>query len=109
MAALRAGVPIAIGSDILASYLRGRNPREAVLLADLGMAPDVVITAATGNGPRTLGPRAPRSGLLADGYDPDVITLDGDPLDDIAVFADPDRITGVWQAGHRVPGVGSRG
>lgn len=107
--ALAAGVPIAMGTDIFASYLWGRNAQEAVLLAGLGMAPDAVITAATANGPLTLGPRAPRSGLLADGHDADVITLDGDPLDDIAVLADADRITGVWQAGHPVPAVGCHG
>lgn len=107
--ALAAGVPIAMGTDIFASHLWGRNAQEAVLLAGLGMAPDAVIAAATANGPLTLGPRAPRSGLLADGHDADVITLDGDPLDDIAVLADADRITGVWQAGHPVPEVGCHG
>ena len=54
--ALAAGVPIAMGTDTLASYLWGRNAQEAVLLAGLGMAPDAVITAATANGPLTLGP-----------------------------------------------------
>jgi imidazolonepropionase-like amidohydrolase len=104
--ALAAGVRIAMGTDIFASHLWGRNAQEAVLLADLGMAPAAVVTAATANGPLTLGPMAPRSGMLVEGHDADVLTIDGDPLDDIAVLADPDRITGVWQAGQPV---GSRG
>jgi len=107
--ALAAGVRIAMGTDIFASHLWGRNAQEAVLLADLGMAPATVVTAATANGPLTLGPMAPRSGMLAEGHDADVLTIDGDPLDDIAVLADPDRITGVWQAGQPVTAVGTRG
>ena len=41
---------------------------------------------------------------LADEYDADVIALDADPLADIGVLADPDRITGVWARGRRVKG-----
>ncbi|MFB9528345.1 hypothetical protein [Nonomuraea roseola] len=51
-----------------------------------------------------LGAQAPRSGVLAEGYDADVITLDADPLDDITVISDPDHVTGVWKAGRRVKG-----
>jgi hypothetical protein len=36
-----------------------------------------------------------------------VITLDADPLADIGVLADPDRITGVWTGGP--PGQGGGG
>ena len=46
-----------------------------------------------------MGGQAPRSGVLAAGYDADLIALDGNPLDDIAVLADPDRVIGVWRAG----------
>jgi imidazolonepropionase-like amidohydrolase len=59
---------------------------------------------APASGPLTLGPQAPRSGQLAEGYDADVITLDADPLADIGVLADPDRITAVWTRGRRVKG-----
>jgi imidazolonepropionase-like amidohydrolase len=56
--ALAAGVRMAMGTDIFASHLWGRNAEEAVLLAGLGMPTPAVITAATANGPLTLGPRA---------------------------------------------------
>ena len=36
------------------------------------------------------------------GYDADVLTVDGDPLADLGVLADPSRITGVWRAGRRL-------
>jgi imidazolonepropionase-like amidohydrolase len=101
------GVPIAMGTDIAltgsnlhASW--GRNGRELPLLVEAGMTPLEAIEAATANGPRTLGPQAPRSGLLAEGYDADLIALDADPLADISVLADPDHIIGVWRAGRRV-------
>ena len=60
------------------------------------------IQAATADGPLTLGPQAPRSGLLAEGYDADLISLDGGPLADITILADPAHVVGVWKAGHRV-------
>ncbi|HEX6921428.1 MAG TPA: amidohydrolase family protein, partial [Actinomycetes bacterium] len=88
------------GSDLPASW--GRNGRELPLLVEAGMTPLEAIEAATANGPLTLGPQAPRSGILAEGFDADLIAIDGDPLDDILILADPDRIIGVWRAGRRV-------
>jgi imidazolonepropionase-like amidohydrolase len=103
------GVTIAMGTDISISGAGlanswGRNGRELPLLAQAGLTPLEAIQAATANGPLTLGPQAPRSGQLADGYDADLITLDADPLADITILADPAHIAGVWKAGHRVKG-----
>jgi imidazolonepropionase-like amidohydrolase len=70
----------------------------------LGMTPLEAIEAATATGPLTLGPQAPRSGRLAEGYDADVITLDADPLTDIGVLADPGHVTAVWTGGRQVKG-----
>ena len=95
------GVTIAMGTDIALTgpdrpNAWGQNGSEPGYLVKLGMTPLEAIEAATATGPLTLGPQAPRSGQLADGYDADVITLDADPLADIGVLADPDRITRVW-------------
>jgi imidazolonepropionase-like amidohydrolase len=103
------GVTIAMGTDIgLTGPDRpnawGQNGTEPGYLVKLGMAPLEAIEAATAVAPLTLGPQAPRSGQLAEGYDADVITLDADPLADIGVLADPERITGVWTGGRQVKG-----
>jgi imidazolonepropionase-like amidohydrolase len=105
------GVSIAMGTDIALTGTDlpnswGRNGQELGHLAAAGLSPLQAIEAATANGPRTLGPQAPDSGLLAAGYDADIITLDADPLADLAVLADPARITGVWRAGRRVKNAG---
>jgi imidazolonepropionase-like amidohydrolase len=101
------GVTIAMGTDIgLTGPDRpnawGMNGVELVHLVKLGLTAAEAITAATFVGPQTLGPQAPRSGLLSEGYDADVLTLDADPLADISVLADPAHITGVWRAGRPV-------
>ena len=101
------GVTIAMGTDIgLTGPDRpnswGKNGAELVHLVELGLTPAEAIEAATATGPLTLGPQAPRSGLLAEGFDADVLTLDADPLADISVLADPGRITRVWRAGRLV-------
>jgi imidazolonepropionase-like amidohydrolase len=108
------GVTIAMGTDIgLTGPDRpnawGHNGTEPGHLVKLGMTPLEAIEAATAVAPLTLGPQAPRSGQLAEGYDADVITLDADPLADIGVLAEPDRITGVWTGGRQVKGGARRG
>jgi imidazolonepropionase-like amidohydrolase len=105
--AREAGVTVAMGTDLAISGAGlpvswGRHGQELRLLASLGFSPLEAIEAATAVGPATLGPQGPRSGQLRPGYDADVITVDGDPLSDLAILADPARITGVWQAGVRV-------
>jgi imidazolonepropionase-like amidohydrolase len=102
-----AGVTVAMGTDLAISGAGlpvswGRHGRELPLLAQCGFSPLEAIEAATAVGPATLGPQAPRSGQLRPGYDADVITVDGDPLRDLAILAEPDRIIGVWRSGVRV-------
>jgi imidazolonepropionase-like amidohydrolase len=101
------GVRVAMGTDIAMSGADlpdswGRNGRELTLLAEVGFSPLAAIEAATATGPETLGPQAPRSGQLLADHDADVLTLDADPLADLAVLAEPTHITGVWKAGTRV-------
>ena len=103
------GVTIAMGTDIALTGADlpnswGQNGSEPGYLVKLGMSPLEAIEAATATGPLTLGPQAPLSGRLAEGYDADVITLDADPLADIGVLGAPDHVTGVWTRGRQVKG-----
>jgi len=107
--AIERGVTIAMGTDIAMTGTDlpnswGTNGSELAHLVTLGMSPRQAIAAATAVAPRTIGPQAPRSGQLADGYDADVITLDADPLIDITVLSKPEHVTGVWTGGRRVKG-----
>jgi len=101
--AVARGVKIAMGTDIFVSGdMYGRNSLEIKLLQDAGMSALDAIEAATANGPDTLGPQAPLSGQLTEGYDADVIALDFSPIEDNSAWGTPDRVTHVWQGGESV-------
>lgn len=103
--AIQAGVKIAVGTDIfLSPGYWGTNGRELMHLVDAGMKPIDAIEAATATGPLTVGPQAPLTGQLVAGYDADVITVDGDPLEDVSLFADGSHVTNVWKGGVQVKG-----
>jgi imidazolonepropionase-like amidohydrolase len=102
--AVKAGVKIALGTDLGSSIpgsvlSHGNNGKELRYAVDAGMTPLQAIEAATANAPATLGPQAPHSGQLREGYDADLIALTSNPLDDIDVFADPRNVTHVWKGG----------
>ncbi len=104
--AIRKKVSIALGTDIMGSSDAavtwwGAHGKELPLLVeDGGMTPLQAIEAATANGPLTLGPQAPRSGQLQEGYDSDIITVNENPLKRIAALADPGNMLHVWKAGR---------
>jgi imidazolonepropionase-like amidohydrolase len=103
--AISAGVKTAMGTDIFVSGpFYGQNSLEVKYLIDAGMTPLEAIEAATATGPLTLGPQAPRSGQLLEDYDADVIAFDVNPIDDISVWGDADRVTHIWQGGKLVKG-----
>jgi imidazolonepropionase-like amidohydrolase len=102
--AIEKGVTIAMGTDIWATGIWGRNAEELPLLVDCGMTPLQAIEAATANGPATLGPQAPNAGELEEGMDADVICVSGDPSSDVSVLADPENVTHVFKGGVRYKG-----
>ena len=98
------GVPLAVGTDIFMPDTAGRNGEELGHLVAAGLSPLEAIEAATATGPLTLGPQAPEAGRLVDGYDADIICVSGNPVDDIAVLANPDNVSHVFQRGKLVKG-----
>lgn len=97
--AIEKGVRIALGTDIWQTGMWGRNAHELKLMVDDGMTNLQAIEAATANGPATLGPQAPQSGQLLEGYDADVICVSGDPTVDVTVLEDIDNVTHVFKGG----------
>ena len=102
--AIRKGVPIAMGTDIFTSGSNpasqwGQNAFELVYLVEAGMSPSEAIIAGTSMGPKTLGLRAPKSGVLQAGYDADFLLLSQNPLDDIKVLTERSNILGVYKHG----------
>ncbi|MCP2248087.1 metal-dependent hydrolase family protein [Lentzea aerocolonigenes] len=105
--ALSAGVQLAAGTDLGLSrpgtpLSFGRNGEEFGHLVAAGMTPLQAIEAGTAAAPLTLGGQAPRSGLLEQGYDADVIALSANPVADISVLARPELVTHVWRKGKPV-------
>ncbi|MEJ3653618.1 amidohydrolase family protein [Actinomycetes bacterium KLBMP 9759] len=95
----RGGVTIAYGTDLLGGMQRHQN-REFRIRAEV-QRPLAVLQAATSTAARLLGMEG-EVGTLAVGAHADLLVLDGDPLADIGVLAEPERITHVVQAGSLV-------
>lgn len=109
--AVKKGVKIAIGTDTGVSMpnsiaTQGLNAKELYYHVKAGMTPLQAIESATANGPLTLGPRAPKAGMLKEGYDADFIAVDENPLDDISVLIGGKHISHVWRQGkaYKWPG-----
>ncbi len=92
----RAGVRIAAGTD--ARPLRqGGNARELSLLVQYGMSPMEAIRAATSVAAACCA--LPATGRLEAGTRADLIAVEGDPLREIEIFEDPERISLVVRDG----------
>ena len=91
--AIKKGVKIACGTDIAGSRLSlfnkwGSNAVELEHYVSAGMKPMDAIVTATGNAPKTLGGRAPQSGLLLKNYETDILLMNKNPIDDISILQD---------------------
>ena len=97
--AMAAGVTIAMGSDCgNAVTPHGTNARELALMVRYGMKPMDAILASTRTAAALLN-RNDSLGTVEPGKLADLIVVDGDPLDDIAVLQDPARILLVLRSG----------
>jgi imidazolonepropionase-like amidohydrolase len=132
--AIKAGIRIALGTDIGLSATtlpihHAMNGKELVWAVEAGLTPLEAIEAGTARGPESLmtnataretdgggddesdereSPltKAPRNGRLEVGFDADFIAVSDNPLIDIAVLAQPEKITHVWKGGklYKEPG-----
>ncbi len=86
-AAAAAGVTLAMGYD---SGPPGTNARELARMVEAGLSTSVAIQAATTGSAAAL--RLTDRGTIAPGQVADLLVVDGDPLREVNVLADPDRI-----------------
>ncbi|MGN9841114.1 amidohydrolase family protein [Nonomuraea sp. H19] len=100
--AARGGVRLAYGTDLLGGMHRHQN-HEFRLRGEVQRPIDVLRAATTGAA--ELVGMAGEIGTLAVGAHADLLVLDGDPLEDVGVLADPEKhLRHVVQAGASVAG-----
>ncbi|HTP22017.1 MAG TPA: amidohydrolase family protein [Solirubrobacteraceae bacterium] len=97
-AARKAGVTIAMGHD---SGPPGDNAIELVRMVDGGLSALEGISAATFGSATALG-LSSEVGTVTPGAVADLLVVDGDPLDDVRMLCDPERIWMVAQGGKVV-------
>lgn len=97
--AVRRGVKVAMGTDQSHRLLVGENMAELRFMVDwLGMPPMDVIVASTTRAAECI--ERPNLGALRKGCLADVLVLDGDPLDDIRLLEERDRLHLVMKQGR---------
>jgi len=101
-----AGVAIGSGSDVVGPW-QGRRGEEIVLKAEI-LGPHRAITSATATN-AALFRMADRIGTVEVGKEADLILVEGDPLADVGLLADPSCIPVVIQAGRVVKDATGRG
>jgi imidazolonepropionase-like amidohydrolase len=96
--ALAAGVKIAAGTDA-GGHGHPSNAMEIECLVKAGLTPLQALRAATGWAAECIG-RDGEFGTVAEGKLADLVVVDGDPLGDVAVLQDPERIALVLKGGE---------
>lgn len=94
----KAGVPIAMGTDVGYDPEMGEGAKELELYVDLGMSPMEAIQTATRNAAAAMR-RTDDLGTVEAGKIADLIAVDGDPAVDIKVLQEKQRIKMVMRGG----------
>jgi len=96
--AVEAGVKIAVGTDAIDDEMHGKNARELELMVRYGFAPMQAIVAATKTSAEAC--RVDNKvGTLESGKLADLLVVDGNPLDDISILQDQERLVLVMKEG----------
>jgi imidazolonepropionase-like amidohydrolase len=96
--ALEAGVKIGAGTDA-GGHMHLINARELQCMVEVGMSPMQALQAATGWAAECLGIE-PDVGTIQPGRLADLVVVDGDPLQDITVLQDLQRVKMVFKEGQ---------
>ena len=95
--ALSAGVKVVSGTDA-GGFVHGDNAREIELMVEKGLTNMQAIQSATGWAAECIG-QEKNIGTVKSGKYADFLVVDGDPLRDIAVLRNKDRIKLVMKGG----------
>jgi imidazolonepropionase-like amidohydrolase len=87
--AKRHHVPIALGTDLWGPEAQKSQTRELAIRAEFDAAPDIIRSATVTNAELLM--EKGNLGTIAAGAYADLLVVDGDPLADIGVLADPQR------------------
>lgn len=93
------GINIAMGTDMQLEPGMGTNAYELEIYCSLGMTPMEAILTATRNAAIAIG-KGKHLGTLEAGKIADVVVVDGNPLDDIKVLQERERIVTVMKDGE---------
>jgi len=96
--ALAAGVKVVAGTDA-GGFVHGDNAREVELLVEKGMSNMQAIQATTGWAAECVGLEH-EIGTISAGKFADLLILDGDPLKDISLLRNQDRISLIMKNGE---------
>ena len=100
------GIRIGIGGDYGFAWTpQGTNAKDIETFVDmLGFTPMEAIQAATLYGGQFMG-MGNELGLIREGYLADILLIDGDPLRDVRIFQDKNKILAIMKDGqfHKLP------
>jgi len=99
--AREAGIRIALGVDM--PFEPSTVVRELELMVEGGMSPMEALVAATSSAAELLG-LGDSVGTLVAGKQADLLVVEGDPLMDVGILRDPDRLALVMKGGVAVAG-----
>lgn len=98
--AYAAGVPIFAGTDSCNTFAFGSHAWELQLLHQhLGLTPSEAIVAATSAAATAIG-LGGKTGTIAPGRWADLLVVDGDPLVDLNILRETERLIGVFRDGR---------
>jgi imidazolonepropionase-like amidohydrolase len=94
-------IQVGSGTDAFGGAMQGKNGEELVWKARMGLSPmDAIVSATKVNA--EICSLADKLGTITAGKWADMIVVDGNPLEDVQLFARPDKIVMVMKEGRLV-------
>lgn len=94
-------IQIGSATDAFGGAMQGKNGHELVCKTQMGLSPMEAIVSATKVNSEIFG-LADKLGTIAEGKWADMIVVDGNPLEDIQLFAQPDKVVLIIKEGKIV-------